>query len=180
MEHADQITRSVHSTKYAHTLRSIFISCVLVQTFFTKICQGYLVSTEVNVRLPQCKWSSPVGLWYIGYLSEIRLKFKSHEISLVHNISISFLNVLKFCSEHGSITAKFQNDSANVKYVMAKQTLRFEFKMRFGRISRNAQGPRLDNEDKNPLVTGGLFSQRPVAWSFDVYFDVRLNKQLSN
>ena len=31
----------------------------------------------------------------------------------------------------------------------------------------------------NPPVTGGFPSQRPVTWSFDVFFDLRLNKQLS-
>ena len=32
----------------------------------------------------------------------------------------------------------------------------------------------------NPLVTGGFPSQRPVTWSFDVFFDLRFNKRLSN
>ena len=31
----------------------------------------------------------------------------------------------------------------------------------------------------NPPVTGGFPSQRPVTWSFDVSFDMRLNKRLS-
>ena len=31
----------------------------------------------------------------------------------------------------------------------------------------------------NPPVTGGFPSQRPLTWSFDVYFDLRLNKRLS-
>ena len=31
----------------------------------------------------------------------------------------------------------------------------------------------------NPLVTSGFYSQRPVTWSFDVFFDPRLNKGLS-
>ena len=31
----------------------------------------------------------------------------------------------------------------------------------------------------NPPVIGGFPSQRPVTWSFDVFFDLRLNKQLS-
>ena len=31
----------------------------------------------------------------------------------------------------------------------------------------------------NPPVTGGFPSQRPVTRSFDVYFDLRLNKRLS-
>ena len=30
----------------------------------------------------------------------------------------------------------------------------------------------------NPPVIGGFPSQRPVAWSFDVFFDVPLNKRL--
>ena len=32
---------------------------------------------------------------------------------------------------------------------------------------------------RHPLVTGGFPSQRPVMWSFDVSFDVSLNKLLS-
>ena len=31
--------------------------------------------------------------------------------------------------------------------------------------------------EENPSVTGGFPSQRPVIWSFDVFFDLRLNKQ---
>ena len=30
-----------------------------------------------------------------------------------------------------------------------------------------------------PTITGGLPSQSPVTWSFDVFFDLRLNKRLS-
>ena len=33
--------------------------------------------------------------------------------------------------------------------------------------------------EENPLVTGGFPSQRPVTRSFDVSFDLRLNKRLS-
>ena len=32
----------------------------------------------------------------------------------------------------------------------------------------------------NSPVTGKFPSKRPVAWSFDVFFDLRLNKRLSN
>ena len=31
----------------------------------------------------------------------------------------------------------------------------------------------------NPPVTGEFPSQRPVTWSFDVFFDLHTNKQLS-
>ena len=31
----------------------------------------------------------------------------------------------------------------------------------------------------NPSVTSGFPSQRPVTWSFDVFYDLRLNKRLS-
>ena len=37
----------------------------------------------------------------------------------------------------------------------------------------------LDLCEGNPPVTGGFPSQRPVTWSFDVFFDLRLNEQLS-
>ena len=29
------------------------------------------------------------------------------------------------------------------------------------------------------IVTGGFPSERPVTWSFDVFFDLHLNKRLS-
>ena len=32
----------------------------------------------------------------------------------------------------------------------------------------------------NSPVTGEFPSQRPVTWSFDFFFDLRLNKRLSN
>ena len=32
----------------------------------------------------------------------------------------------------------------------------------------------------DPPITGGFPSQRPVTRSFDVFFDLRLNKRLSN
>ena len=31
----------------------------------------------------------------------------------------------------------------------------------------------------NPLVTDGFSSQTPVTWSFDIFFDLRLNKRFS-
>ena len=37
----------------------------------------------------------------------------------------------------------------------------------------------LDLCDGNPPVTGGFPSQRPVTRSFDVFFDMRMNKRLS-
>ena len=30
-----------------------------------------------------------------------------------------------------------------------------------------------------PPITSGFPTQRPVTWSFDIFFDLRLNKQLS-
>ena len=50
----------------------------------------------------------------MGYQSETHPKLKSREISFVHNVRFSCPIFLKFCTEHGSITAvlcaKFQND----------------------------------------------------------------------
>ena len=37
-----------------------------------------------------------------------------------------------------------------------------------------------DRCEGNPLVTSGFPSQRPVTQSFDVFFDLRLNKCLAN
>ena len=33
--------------------------------------------------------------------------------------------------------------------------------------------------ERNPPVTGGISTQRPVTRSFNIFFDVRLNKPLS-
>ena len=74
--------------------------------------------------------------------SELRLSkwpptLKSHEILFAHNLFISYLIALKFCTEHGSDTAvlcaKFQNDWTVV--VDERDFARFEFKTSFGRIS---------------------------------------------
>ena len=50
----------------------------------------------------------------VGCPSETQLKLKSREISFVHNFRLNNPIVLKFCKEHGSITAvlwaKCQND----------------------------------------------------------------------
>ena len=49
----------------------------------------------------------------IGCPSKTHLKLRSHEISFVHNLSLSYQITLKFCTEHVSITAvlcaKFRN-----------------------------------------------------------------------
>ena len=89
--------------------------------------------------------SGPVEVCNIGYTSETHFKLKSREISCVYNIRFSCLVVSKFCTEHGSITAvlyaTFQNDRAIAKLVTGKQYFRrFQFKIRFGRISYIAQG----------------------------------------
>ena len=61
-------------------------------------------------------WHSIAHLWgLLSYrASETHLKLKSHEISFIHNIHISYQIVLQFCTEHGSITAvlcaKLQNN----------------------------------------------------------------------
>ena len=76
----------------------------------------------------------------VEYPSEIHPKFKSCSISFVHNIHFSCSIILRFCTEHGSITAvlcvKFQNDWATGKRIMGKWDFtRFEFKTSFIGIS---------------------------------------------
>ena len=44
------------------------------------------------------------GLYNIGNSSETHLKFKSHEISFIHNICFSHQISLTFCTEHASDT----------------------------------------------------------------------------
>ena len=60
--------------------------------------------------------------------------------------------VLKFCTEHGSITAvlcaKFQNDLATKMGIVDERDFaRFKFKMRFGRISYIGTAPRCTSDD---------------------------------
>ena len=91
-------------------------------------------------------WRDPGSLWNIRYPSEIHLKLKSREISFAHNPCFSWPITLKFCTEHGSITAmlcaKFQTDWTIETDVMDGQVFaRFEFKMSLGRISYIAQYP---------------------------------------
>ena len=82
----------------------------------------------------------------IGYPSESPLKLKSREILFVHNIRFNNPIVLKFCTEHGSITSvfcsKFQNDWTPAIDVMDERNFaRFGFNMTFGGISYIAQHP---------------------------------------
>ena len=53
------------------------------------------------------------GLCNVGCPSETDLKPKSREISFAHNLLLSYLIVLKFCTEHGSgsavVYANFKN-----------------------------------------------------------------------
>ena len=73
-------------------------------------------------------------------------KLKSHEISFAHNSCFSWPIPLKFCTEHGSITAvlcaKFQTDWIIEMDVMDERDFaRFEFRMSCGRISYIAEYP---------------------------------------
>ena len=84
-----------------------------------------------------------VGCCNVGYPPETHLKFKSRDISFDHNLLLSHQIVLKFCTEHGSITAvlgaNFQNDLAIDIYVMDERDFaRFKLKMTFGRLSHIA------------------------------------------
>ena len=81
-----------------------------------------------------------VVLCNIGYPSETYLKPKSHKISFAHNILISNLIVLKFCTEHGSdivlLCAIFQSNWTTATDVKDEQ---FFADLSFGWISYIAQ-----------------------------------------
>ena len=71
-------------------------------------------------------------------MSEIHLKLKSDEAFFANNLFLSF--ILKFCTEHDSITAmfcvKFHNDLTNNMDAMDKWNfVWFEFKMSLGGMS---------------------------------------------
>ena len=64
-----------------------------------------------------CQWSRTCLLWFYhnrGNLSKLLLKFKSHNILFLQRYQPNSPIILKFCTEHGSVTAmlcaKFQND----------------------------------------------------------------------
>ena len=64
----------------------------------------------------------------------MHLELKYHEISFGHNLLLSCQIILKFCTEHGSITAvlcaNFQNDLATEIGILGVQvSAKFEFKM---------------------------------------------------
>ena len=84
-----------------------------------------------------------VGCCDIEHPSETHIKLRSREISFAHNSLRNCQIVLKYCTEHGSITAvlcaKFQNDLTNEMDVLDERDFaRFEFEMSFGRISHVA------------------------------------------
>ena len=79
-------------------------------------------------------------LHYRKSVGKTHLQLKFRIISFVNDLLLSQQIVLKFCIEHGSITAmlcvKCQNDLTSEIDVMDKRDfVRFEFKMSFGRIS---------------------------------------------
>ena len=120
-----------------------------------------------------------------GYVSKTHLVLKSREISFIHNIWFSSPISFNFAQQyHCRALCKI---SKRLVYVMGKGHLaRLELKLRFGRISHimmtssngnifRVTGP-LCGEFTGP---GEFPTQRPVTRSFDVFFDLRLNKRLS-
>ena len=155
-------------------------------------------------------------------------KLNSREILFIHNTRFSCPICLTFCTV--MLCAKFQNDRITDKLWANEISRELSLsKMRFGRMSHIAQGPRYPlvslelvwNSDTRrfpifkwvavtcPIVsnaciyirrnmmtssngnifratcplwgesTGGFPSQRSVTQSFDIFFDVRLNKWLN-
>ena len=77
---------------------------------------------------------------------ETHLKLKSREVSFACNLFSSYPIILKFCTEHGNITAmlcaKFQNDCITETGVIEKRDFMiFEFKRSLRWISYIAQQP---------------------------------------
>ena len=84
--------------------------------------------------------SDPWGWCNIRCPPENHFKPKSREISFAHNLLLSYLIVLEFCTEHDSDTvvlcANFQNYWTSETNVLDERYFaRFEFKTYFGRIS---------------------------------------------
>ena len=86
----------------------------------------------------------------------------------IHHLPI-FENIIRFLyKNHGHLC--HNNNVADIWY----DILKFMMTSSNGNIFR-ITGPLC----WNPPVTGGFPSQRPVMRSFDVFFDLRLNKRLS-
>ena len=103
---------------------------------------GMHITREMKYALYSTKelWNKPGALCNIGYPSETHLTPKSHKISCAHNACLHWPIVLKFYTEHDSITAVFCVICQNVWKIETdvmdeRNFARFEFKMSFGRIS---------------------------------------------
>ena len=86
----------------------------------------------------------------ISVLCETRLKLKFREILIARNILLRCQMVVKFCTEHGSITAvlcaNFQNDlTIEIDVLKERHFVRFEFKLSFKWISCITTAPRRSN-----------------------------------
>ena len=115
---------AVYPVKYAHS------SCFVVLCCSVWCCSFLPTSFRV--------------LCNIGYPSETHHQLKYRKISLVYNNRFNLI----FCTEKGSDTAvlcaRFQKDWSTETWVMGKRDIaRFGCKMRFGRKSHIAQGPKL-------------------------------------
>ena len=70
--------------------------------------KGLTFQPQMTFRETSGRGHSLQRLCNAGYPSETHLKLKSREISFTHNSFISIPIILKFCTEHGSITANFE------------------------------------------------------------------------
>ena len=109
--------------------------------------------------------------WYnIAYPFETYLKPKPREISFGHNLLLSCTVVLKFCTEHGSVTAvlcaKYQNDLTIEMDVLNERSFaRFEFDVSFGEITCIATkfaGYLMFCLHKNSVLKGNMLSYLPI------------------
>ena len=102
-------------------------------------------------------------------------KLKSREISLVATTRFNHASILKFCTERPYDLCKIYKRLVN-------------WEISYGQTRYNETWWRHQMETfsvllalcaGNSSVTGEFFAQKPVTRSFDVFFDLRLNKHLS-
>ena len=135
--------------------------CCYLLTEFTQIRPDYFMYTAailwVHPRISGLiHTDTGAVIWYasfpsgvlcnVEYPPQTHLQLKSRKISFTHNLLIKYPIVLKYCAEHGNmsavICAKLQIDWATETDAIEERDIaKFEFKMSFGRISYIAQHP---------------------------------------
>ena len=131
--------------------------------------------TKIRVIIHSQMLSAPLFVWHGGccnikYPSETHPKLESREISFEHILLLNRAIVLKFCTEHGSITAvvcaNFHNDLTTEMDVLDERDFaRFEY------IRWISDGyPELQQSRDSKKLTSKSVRAYPTGTESDSYF----------